>query len=91
VADAPSSVAEDEEQPQRKAKKGKKGGVQGPDSAPADRASVVADAPDGPPAEDEEAKPSSVEAAPRTAMPEKGEAAAPDPSPAFLKAQVRTV
>ena len=90
VANAPSSVAEDEEQP-RKAKRGKKGGEQGADAAAADRASVAADALDIPPAEDDEAKPSSAEAAPCTAKPEKGEAAAPDPSPAFLKAQVRMI
>ena len=87
VADVLGGVT-DEEEPLRKAMKGE---GHGPDAAPADRASVAADAPEGPPAEEgEEAKLLSADVAPSTAKPKKGEAAAPDPSPAYLKAQVRT-
>lgn len=85
-----SAVAE---QPPRKGKaKGKKGGA-----APADRASASAEAPEAPPAQDEQLSEDAVpeaaeEPAPgealQTAQATKGDPAAGDPSPAYLRAQV---
>ena len=92
VADAPGGATEGAEQLLQNV--GKKVAGRVSDAAAADRASVAAEAPQDPSAEEvggEEGKPSSTEAAPHTAKLKRSEVAVADPSPAYLKAQVRTV